>query len=192
MSPPDPPAVAPAAPVRVRPATREDLPAVAKLAAELVRLHHGWDPQRFMLHEPLEEGYAWFFGEELARAEAVILVATRPSPAPAASETLLGYAYGALEPRDWNALREACGALHDIFVDPAARGGGVALALLEAFGARMRALGAPRVVLYTAWQNESAQKLFRRAGYRPTMIEMTRELGDAAVAPAARAPSAAD
>jgi RimJ/RimL family protein N-acetyltransferase len=32
------------------------------------------------------------------------------------------------------------------------------------------------VVLSTAVRNEAAQRLFARAGFRPTMIEMTREL----------------
>jgi RimJ/RimL family protein N-acetyltransferase len=34
----------------------------------------------------------------------------------------------------------------------------------------------PRVMLWTASQNATAQRLFARAGFRPTMIEMTREL----------------
>jgi ribosomal protein S18 acetylase RimI-like enzyme len=36
--------------------------------------------------------------------------------------------------------------------------------------------GAPRVVLGTAEQNEPAQRLFERLGFRRTMVEMTREL----------------
>ena len=35
--------------------------------------------------------------------------------------------------------------------------------------------GAPRVVLMTAVQNEPAQRLFERMGFRTTMLEMTRE-----------------
>jgi RimJ/RimL family protein N-acetyltransferase len=41
--------------------------------------------------------------------------------------------------------------------------------------ARLEALGAPRVVLLTAWQNDGAQALFEKAGFRRTMVEMTRE-----------------
>ena len=39
----------------VRPARQADLPAVSRLAAELVRLHHRLDPPRFLLVEPIEE-----------------------------------------------------------------------------------------------------------------------------------------
>jgi ribosomal protein S18 acetylase RimI-like enzyme len=52
----------------------------------------------------------------------------------------------------------------------------VGLALAEAVIARLRALGAPRVVLHTAVQNAAAQRLFERLGFRRTMVEMTREL----------------
>ena len=153
----------------VRPATPADLPAVARLAAKLVRYHHALDAHRFMILEPVEPGYERWLGHELADPQAVIVVAERDG-------TLLGYAYGRVEARDWNALLDAHGALHDLYVDEAARSGGVGLALIEAIAARLAALGAPRVVLHTATQNTTAQRLFARAGFRSTMIEMTREL----------------
>ena len=158
----------------VRSAARADLPAAARLAAELVRFHHALDPHRFMVTEPLEIGYEAWFNRELANQEAVIVVAEeRRDDGPPA---IIGYAYGRLEPRDWNSLLDACGALHDILVAPSARRNGTGEALVEAVVARLRALGAPRVVLHTAVQNTAAQRLFERLGFRQTMIEMTREL----------------
>jgi len=53
----------------------------------------------------------------------------------------------------------------------------VAPVLLDATLEALEAKGAPRVVLSTAERNESAQRLFARAGFRRTMIEMTRESG---------------
>lgn len=41
--------------------------------------------------------------------------------------------------------------------------------------ARFMAAGARPFVLSTAARNESAQRLFARHGFRPTMLEMTRE-----------------
>ena len=41
--------------------------------------------------------------------------------------------------------------------------------------AALEARVAPRAVLSTAERNEKAQRLFDRAGFRRTMIEMTRE-----------------
>jgi ribosomal protein S18 acetylase RimI-like enzyme len=75
-------------------------------------------------------------------------------------------------------LRGPAGVLYDIVVDPAHRGQGIGRALLEATLNALKTRGAPRVVLSTAERNESAQRLFERAGFRRTMIEMTRELAD--------------
>ena len=93
---------------------------------------------------------------------------------------VLGYTYAGIEGPDFMALRGPAGALYDIVVDPAHRGQGVGRMLLDATLAALAARGAPRVVLSTAERNEPAQRLFARAGFRRTMIEMTRELdGDA-------------
>jgi len=69
--------------------------------------------------------------------------------------------------------------LYDIIVDPVHRGAGVGRMLLEETLAFLKSRGAPRVVLSTAEQNEHAQRLFASAGFRRTMVEMTRELDGA-------------
>ena len=154
----------------VRPARPEDLPAVSRLAAELVRLHHRLDPPRFLLVEPVEDGYQWFFSRELKREGALILVAEEEA-------RITGYAYGTLEPRNWNDLLDACGKLDDLYVDPAARRHGVGRALATEMLGALRARGAPRVVLLSAWQNPGAHAFFEALGFRRTMLEMTTELG---------------
>ena len=93
---------------------------------------------------------------------------------------VIGYAYAALEGYDYMALRGPAGVLHDVIVDPEYRGRGVGRLLLDAALAYLKSRGAPRVVLSTAEQNEPAQRLFASAGFRRTMIEMTRELDDPA------------
>ena len=152
----------------VRPAAPADIPGVARLAAQLVRYHHELDPRRYMLVDGVEEGYARFLGGELSNEQAVVLCAAR-------GRDVVGYAYGTLEPRDWNALLDRHGALHDVLVDPVARRAGVGEELVLQVCRRLEALGAPRVVLHTAVQNGVARSLFAKLGFRPTMIEMTRE-----------------
>jgi ribosomal protein S18 acetylase RimI-like enzyme len=137
-------------------------------------MHHDFDPQRFIAATPqTEQAYASFLGSKLEVPNVVVLVAER-------NGEVLGYTYAGVEGYDYMALRGPAGVLYDIVVDPAHRGHGIGRMLLDATLAALRARGAPRVVLSTAERNEPAQRLFARAGFRRTMIEMTRELdGDA-------------
>ena len=153
--------------ISVRPATADDRVALGRLGAMLVATHHAFDTERFISPRPdSEKGYGAFLAGELKRPEVVMLVAE-------AAGTVIGYAYGALEGMDWMALRGPAGVVYDLIVDPERRGGGVGRLLLDAVGAALLAKGAPRVVLFTAERNPGAQRLFERAGFRRTMIEMT-------------------
>ena len=160
--------------VAVRPAAPADLPVLGRLGALLVRVHHELDPQRFIAATPeTEQLYASYLGGQLQEPNVVILVAEREGE-------VLGYTYAGVEGTDYMALRGPAGVLYDIVVDPAHRAQGTGRMLLDATLAELQARGAPRVVLSTAERNENAQRLFARAGFRRTMIEMTRELdGDA-------------
>jgi len=153
----------------VRSATPEDAPALGRLGALLVSLHHGFDPDRFIAPSPrTEQGYGRFLVSQLGRKEVIVLVAEERG-------AVLGYTYAGLEGNDWMALRGPAGVIYDIVVDPERRQEGIGGTLL---GATLKALaegGAPRVLLSTAKQNEAAQRLFATTGFRPTMIEMTRE-----------------
>jgi len=134
-----------------------------------VRTHHAFDPARFIPATPqTEHGYAAFLGSQLGRANAVVLAAEREGE-------VIGYAFAGVEGLDYMSLRGPAGVLYDIVVDPAERGRGVGRRLLDATLAALEVRGAPRVVLSTAERNEPAQRLFAGAGFRRTMIEMTRE-----------------
>jgi ribosomal protein S18 acetylase RimI-like enzyme len=154
---------------RVRLMKPRDLEAAAKLAGRLVRQHHDFDPKRFLHLASPEAGYARYFASELESDQVVLLVAE-------ADGDVVGYVYARMEPRSYNELLDACGKLHDVFVTEAARGRGIGEALVREAMRRLTEKGAPRVVLLTAVQNESAQRLFAKVGFRTTMLEMTREL----------------
>ncbi|HEX3527297.1 MAG TPA: GNAT family N-acetyltransferase [Thermoanaerobaculia bacterium] len=155
----------------IRPAAPADLKVIGRLGALLVRLHHDLDPDRFIAATPqTEHGYGSFLGSQLAKPNIVILVAERDGE-------VVGYTYAGVEGTDYMALRGPAGVLYDIVVAPAHRGQGVGRLLLDATLEALQAQGAPRVVLSTAERNEPAQRLFARAGFRRTMIEMTRESG---------------
>ncbi len=131
-------------------------------------MHHEVDPSRFLLVDRVEEGYGWWLARELGRAEAVVLVAT-------AGPDIVGYVYATLEGRDWNLLLDEHGAVHDVFVAEVARRAGVGKKLLDAIVLELEGRGAPRIVLSTMVGNEAAQRLFAKHGFRPTMLEMTRD-----------------
>lgn len=155
-------------PVTLRPAKPSDAPTLGRMGAALARLHHEFDPQRFMLPDDVESGYRWWLGREAKKQDAVVIVAELDGE-------VVGYAYGRVEGVDWNALLDRCGGFHDLWVDEKARRAGVGVMLAEELMRRLTALGVPRVVLHTAAKNEPAQRLFAKLGWRPTMVEMTRE-----------------
>jgi ribosomal protein S18 acetylase RimI-like enzyme len=157
--------------IAIRPAAAADLKAIGRLGALLVRTHHDFDPDRFLAATPqTERGYSSFLGSQLEKASIVILVADRGGE-------VVGYTYSGVEGTDYMSLRGPAGVLYDIVVDPAHREQGIGRRLLDATLEALQAKGAPRVVLSTAERNQAAQRLFARAGFRRTMIEMTRELG---------------
>ncbi len=158
--------------VIVRPATAADLPRIGRLGALLVEAHYNLDAKRFLATKPRTPlDYATFLAKQLDKPDAVVLVADE-------NGDVIGYAYAAVEGYDYMSLRGPAGVVHDILVDPESRGRGVGRLLLDAALTFLKARGAPRVVLTTAEGNETAERLFTRAGFRRTMIEMTRELDE--------------
>ena len=158
--------------ITVRAASSADAPILGRLGALLVQTHHDFDQKRFIaVTSRTEHGYASFLATQLDERDVVLLVAQR-------NGEVIGYTYAGVEGYDYMSLRGPAGVLYDIVVDPRHRGHGVGRLLLEATLQALGLRGAPRVVLSTAEQNESAQRLFSRAGFRRTMVEMTRELDD--------------
>jgi ribosomal protein S18 acetylase RimI-like enzyme len=158
----------------VRRAMPADLPKIGRLGTLLIEEHYAFDPRRFLAARPgTPEGYASFIGTQLEDPDKAVLVAEDKGD-------VIGYGYAVVEGYDYMALRGPAGILHDIIVDPEHRGRGVGRLLIDAVLDFFRSRGMPRVVLVTAEQNEAAQRLFARMGFRRTMIEMTRELDDTA------------
>jgi ribosomal protein S18 acetylase RimI-like enzyme len=153
----------------IRRATAADLPAIGRLGTCLIEQHHAFDPRRFLAPRGgTPAAYASFLATQIDDPDAIVLVADDEG-------SVVGYAYAAVEGYDYMALRGPAGVLHDVLVDADRRGRGLGRLLLEAILAELRPR-VPAVVLFTAVGNEGAQRLFENLGFRPTMIEMTREL----------------
>lgn len=158
--------------VTVRPGRASDVPAIGRLGAALVVEHHEFDADRFLAPRPdMAETYGNFLGAQLERPDKTVLVAEREGAA-------VGYVFAGLEGFDFMALRGPAGVVYDLAVDAGHRRQGIGKTLLEAALGWLAEHGAPRAVLFTAEKNANAQRLFEQAGFRRTMIEMTRELSD--------------
>jgi ribosomal protein S18 acetylase RimI-like enzyme len=155
--------------VEVRPAQQEDLRAVSRLAARLVSQHREYDPRRFALPGPVEEGYFGFLTGEIAEPGAVVLVAVSGSE-------VVGYLYGRIEPPSFVELRGEAGWVHDLYVDEGARGAGAGGALIDAGVEGLKRRGARSVMLSVSPLNSAGQRLFRSRGFETTMLEMTKHL----------------
>jgi ribosomal protein S18 acetylase RimI-like enzyme len=155
-------------PVVIRRAEERDLPVLGRLGAALMRLHYAFDRERFLAPgaHP-EEGYARFLGTQVGD-DVAIFVAERDG-------RVVGYVYAGIEPRSWKELRDVAGFLHDVVIDADVRRLGVGARLVETAAEWLVARGVPRVMLWTAERNATAQRFFERLGFRRTMIEMTRE-----------------
>ncbi|HEX9952289.1 MAG TPA: GNAT family N-acetyltransferase [Rubricoccaceae bacterium] len=128
-------------------------------------------PPRRHSKEGRREVWATGLVEPLLAAEirdpyAVVFVAEREG-------AVVGYVYAVVEGPDYMALRGPAGVFHDLVVDREEREQGVGRALLDAMLVTLSAWGAPRAELLAAERNKAAQRLFTRAGFRPTMVEMT-------------------
>ena len=154
----------------VRRATRADLPHIGRLGALLVEAHHAFDSRRVLAATSrTKDAYAAYLGTQLDAPGATVFVAEDAGE-------VIGYAYVAAESYDYLALRGPAGVLHDIIVDPERRRVGVGKQLLEAVLGFVLERGLTQIVLGTAQRNEAAQRFFASVGFRPTMIEMTRDV----------------
>ena len=152
--------------IQVRPATASDQEPLGRFGGALMRQHHAADPRRFIQVEHPEAGYGQFLVSQISNPDSLVLVAER-------SGTVIGYVFADVETTNWMQLRGPCGIVHDIYVDEAMRRLGAGRELMGAAIAWIRSKGRSQVVLLTKSQNQRAQDLFGRLGFRPTMLEMT-------------------
>jgi len=99
-----------------------------------------------------------FLRERLEREQSVIFLALRPDG------SAVGFTQ--LYPSFSSASAQRIFILNDLFVDPAARHGGVGQRLLDAAADFGRSAGAIRLTLSTAHTNTAAQALYESHGWR--------------------------
>ena len=157
----------------VRRAVLDDSEALGRLGALLMDVHYNFDRRRFLAPgEDAAAGYARFLVSRLHDADCAVFVAELDG-------SVVGYCYAGVEPLSWKELRDEAGFIHDLALDPSARRRGAGKALVDAAIEWFRERNQARVMLWTSPANDAARHLFEQSGFRPTMIEMTRELRSA-------------
>lgn len=135
--------------VRIRSADGQDIDAILPLFTAY-RVFYGMDPRA---------GDSWvFLVDRLADGSASVLLAE--------DEEGAGLGFALCYPSFDSLSLAPQLILHDLFVEPEARGHGIGRALLDAVQELARETGACAVVLQTAHDNTAAQSLYRAAGYR--------------------------
>jgi GNAT superfamily N-acetyltransferase len=158
-------------PITIRRADVNDVTTLARFAVELANLHVSFDRRRFVAPEGGEAAFTSFFKGELARPEAVLLIAEIANAA-------IGYAFVRMEPRSFEDLRGSGAWLQDIFVAPDARSHGAGRRLVEAALEAARSLGSTSLMLDVSPRNAKGRSLFDSVGFRATMIEMRIEINE--------------
>ena len=154
----------------IRKATRADRDVLGRLGALLMTVHYNFDRRRFLAPgEDAAAGYAHFLASQIDDPDSAIFVAEIDG-------AVAGYCYAGIEPLSWKELRDEAGFIHDLALDGPARRQGAGRALLAAAIEWFRSRQMLRVMLWTSTENAPAQQLFRQAGFRPTMTEMTMDL----------------
>jgi len=150
----------------IRTAVAGDLPALCRLAEELVRQHVAYDPGRYQPPVDVAAAYSELLGRHIDDAASVVAVGDRRGE-------LVGYVFGVVEPPSLVALAGRVGWIHDLYVSADARRLGVGGRLLDMAVTGLRRIGCPGgVLLGVAAQNVAAAALFRSRGFRPTLHEM--------------------
>jgi ribosomal protein S18 acetylase RimI-like enzyme len=152
--------------VSVRPATEADLPALLPLVRAYATFYESDPPEagiermcRALIADPQGAGFI------LAGCDG--------------DGKVVGFAAVAWK---WSSLRGAViGYLDDLYVDPEARGSGLADALIAACADRLRERGAPAMAWLTRPDNHRARAVYDRVGaVGEEFIEYELELGETA------------
>lgn len=131
--------------------------------------------------EPLWQGYLAFYRARLAAdvTDATwrrFLDPLEPLGALVAERdgSLIGFAHYLLHRSTWAPVCYCY--LEDLFVDPAARGGGAGRALIAAVETLSRAAGASRLYWTTEENNHTAQRLYDKVAERPGFVQYRKGL----------------
>jgi ribosomal protein S18 acetylase RimI-like enzyme len=165
-------------PVRIRPGSVADLPAIEPL---WVAVHHRHAESMPELAPYVDDATTWshrsaLYRELLAKPDTVLLLAETGG-------ALVGYGLAhVLEveetwmPDTWE-TGARIGEIESLSVLPGHRGSGIGTRLMDALEAALADSGVADLMLGVLPGNAAAIRMYQRRGYRPTWLYMTRLAG---------------
>jgi ribosomal protein S18 acetylase RimI-like enzyme len=167
----EPPARAPAVPIRLRPAREADIVALVPLMLRLKRLNEEFDPL-LRVRDDAEVQSRQVLRQQLADPKAVVLAAEGTG---ADVGKVVGFVRAAVRERPFYAP-EFEGVILDIYLLPLYRRRGVGEFLLQEVSAALKAKGASIVTAEFPAQNEIAGRFYAKRGFRPVTAIHARSL----------------
>ncbi len=157
--------------VRVRRATRADLPAIVARWLELMATHQAIDPVLYATADHAEGTYRAFVRRHFDKPDSVVLVATD-----AGDRDVLGYLVGGGGQRAPMFRVRQVGMIFDLAVRPDQRRRGVGGALVDAALAHFQQRGMPFVQVNFDPGNQSASAFWPARGFEVLLCEAYRPL----------------
>lgn len=170
----------PAADIRIRRGTVDDLDALGPL---WVGVHHQHQASMPELAPYVTDEETWterrkLYAEVLAKPDTILLLAYDDAVAERPALVGYGLAHVLVTADTWIAdtwrRGDRIGEIESLAVSPSHRGHGIGTALLEQLEAALAAIGVEDLILGVVAGNVAAQRLYARRGYLPTWLYMCR------------------
>lgn len=153
----------------VREATASDIPAILPMVRAICSMHEKLDPPRYAMLPGVVAMYESWLPRRIADQNSVVLVGE-------AGSSVLAFLVAEVESNIPIYRLDRFGFIHDVWVEPAARGAGVGKALALLAIDKFRAMGVKQLRLETAAENPGARALFASCGFRIATIDMLLDL----------------
>jgi len=153
----------------VRDATVADVPAILPMVRSICSMHEKLDPARYAMLPNVVAMYETWLPSRIADRNSVVLVGESDSK-------VVGFLVASVETNIPIYRLDRFGFVHDVWVEPAARGQGIATSLALRAVEKFRAIGIKQVRLETATDNPGARALFVSCGFRVANIDMLLDI----------------
>lgn len=153
----------------VRDATVVDIPAILPMVRAICSMHEKLDPARYAMLPNVVSMYESWLPQRIADRNSVVLVGE-------AGAKVVAFLVASVEASIPIYRLDRFGFIHDVWVDPDARGQSIGKALAVRAVEKFRAMGVKQIRLETATDNPSARALFASCGFRVATLDMLLEL----------------